>query len=122
MTDEERDTADSLDTIRSQTEELIRGARLLLKASHASQSSHAELATAWGTLASAKATLYLAEVIRAQTGGQPKELQQLDTDSPKGKCAYCEGEFPERALNYSSGDPACACQKTFNPKPPDKSQ
>ena len=123
MTDEERDTADSLDTIRSQTEELIRGARLLLKASHASQSSHAELATAWGTLASAKATLYLAEVIRTQTGVQPKELQQLDTDSQKSKCAYCEGEFPDRALNYSSRDPACAaCQKTFNPKPPDKSQ
>ena len=119
MTDEERDTADSLDTIRSQTEELIRGARLLLKASHASQSSHAELATAWGTLASAKATLYLAEVIRTQTGVQPKELQQLDTDSQKSKCAYCEGEFPESALNYSSGNPACAaCQNTFNPKPP----
>ena len=126
MTDEERDTADSLDTIRSQTEELIRGARLLLKASHASQSSHAELATAWGTLASAKATLYLAEVIRTQTGVQPKELQRLpplDNNSQNGKCAYCEGEFPHSALNYSSGDPACAaCQNTFNPKPPDKSQ
>ena len=124
MTDEKREMPDSLDTIRSHTEELIRGARLLLKASHASQSSHAELATAWGTVASAKATLYLAEVIRAQAqgSGQPKELRPLDEDSQKGKCAFCEGEFPDSALNYSSGDQACAaCQKTFNPKPPDES-
>ena len=114
MTDEERDTADSLDTIRSHTEELIRGACLLLKASHAS-SSHADIAIAWGTVASAKATLYLAEVIRAQGSGQPKELQPSDGDSQKGKCAFCEGEFPDSALNYSSGDPACApCQKVFD--------
>ena len=122
MTDEEKNTADSLDTIRSQTEELIRGARLLLKASHTSQSSHAELATAWGTLASANATLYLAEVIRTQTGVQPKELQPsppLNNDSQNSKCAFCEGKFPESALNYSSGDPACApCQKVFDLKSP----
>ena len=121
MTDEKKEIADSLDTIRSHTEELIRGAHLLLKASHATQSSHAELATAWGTVASARATLYLAEVIRAQGSGQPKELQPLDADSKKEKCAFCEGEFPESALNYSSGDPACApCQKLFDlphPKP-----
>ena len=24
------------------------------------------------------------------------------------RCAYCKGTFPEDALNYSSGDPACA--------------
>ena len=121
MTDEEREIPDSLDTIRSHTEELIRGACLLLKASHASP--NADIATAWGTVASAKATLYLAEVIRAHGSGQPKELPPLNEDSQKGKCAFCEGEFPHSALNYSSGDPACsACQKTFNPKPPDKSQ
>ena len=123
MTDEEKNTADNLDTIRSHTEELIRGACLLLKACHASP--NADIATAWGTVASAKATLYLAEVIRAQAqgSGQPKELQPSDGDSQKGKCAFCEGEFPDSALNYSSGDPACAaCQQTFNPKPPDKSQ
>ena len=104
---------DSLDTIRSHTEELIFRACVRL------ESKGADLATAWGTVATAKATLYLAEVIRAQGSGQPKELQPLDADSQKGKCAFCEGEFPDSALNYSSGDPACsACQKAFNPKPP----
>ena len=118
MTDEKKEIADSLDTIRSHTEELIRGACLLLKASHASRASHTDLATAWGTVASAKATLYLAEVIRAQGSGQPKELQPLDADSQKGKCAFCEAEFPKSALNYSSGDPACApCQKAFDLPP-----
>ncbi len=112
MTDEEREMADSLDTIRSHTEELIRGACLLLKA------SHTQASTAWATVASAKATLYLAEVIRAQGSGQPKELQPLDADSQKGKCAFCEAEFPKSALNYSSGDPACApCQKAFDLPP-----
>ena len=113
MTDEKKEMPDNLDTIRSHTEELIRGACLLLKASHASP--NADIATAWGTVASAKATLYLAEVIRAQSGGQPKELPPLDPDSQKGKCAFCEGEFPDSALNYSSGNPACApCQKVFD--------
>ena len=37
----------------------------------------------------------------------------------KAQCAWCGGEFPEDALDHSSGDPACAaCQRTFNPKPP----
>jgi hypothetical protein len=48
MTNEEKEMADSLDTIRSHTEELIRGACLLLEA------SHTEASTAWATLASAK--------------------------------------------------------------------
>ena len=108
MTDEKKEIADSLDMIRSHTEELIKGACLLLKA------SNTQASTAWATVASAKATLYLAEVIRAQGSGQPKELQPLDADSKKDKCAFCEGEFPERALNYSSGDPACApCHEAF---------
>ena len=34
MTDEKREIADSLDTIRSHTEELIKGACLLLKVSN----------------------------------------------------------------------------------------
>ena len=109
MTDEERDTADSLDTIRSQTEELIRGARLLLKASHASQSSHAELATAWGTLASAKATLYLAEVIRTQTGVQPKELQQLDTDSQNEQVCVLRGGVPGERVELLLWEPGVRC-------------
>ena len=112
MTDEERDTADSLDTIRSQTEELIRGARLLLKASHASQSSHAELATAWGTLASAKATLYLAEVIRTQTGVQPKELQQLpplDNGFPKEQVCVLRGGVPGERVELLLGEPGLRC-------------
>ena len=30
-------------------------------------------------------------------------------------CAGCDGSFPERALNYSSGDPFCAnCQERYN--------
>ena len=83
MTNEEKEMADSLDTIRSHTEELIRGACLLLEA------SHTEASTAWATLASAKATLYLAEVIRAQGSRQPKELQPLDGDSHKIRCSFC---------------------------------
>ena len=117
MTDEEREMADSLDTIRSHTEKLIEGACVRL------ESQRTDIAIAWGTVASAKATLYLAEVVRAQGSGQPKELRPLDQDSQKGKCAFCEGEFPDSALNYSSGNPACsACQKAFNPKPPNESQ
>ena len=33
------------------------------------------------------------------------------------RCVFCEGDFPEDALNYSSGDPACApCQVQFGDK------
>lgn len=41
-----------------------------------------------------------------------KRLGMPSVDDPTtSKCAYCEGQFPEDALNYSSGDPACAnCQ------------
>lgn len=32
-----------------------------------------------------------------------------------GRCAWCEGEFPEDALNYRTGDPACsACYKAHD--------
>ena len=35
-----------------------------------------------------------------------------------GVCAYCEGTFPESALNFSGGDPACTnCFTRVNPKP-----
>ena len=35
----------------------------------------------------------------------------------KKRCAYCEGEFSEDSLDYSSGDPACApCQQLFGSK------
>ena len=36
----------------------------------------------------------------------------------KQQCAWCEGMFPESAMNWQSGDPACAsCQKAFQPQP-----
>ena len=111
MTDEERDTADSLDKIRSHTEELIEGAYVRLDSLDTASINRA---LAWATVAAAKATLYLAEVIRTQGNGQPKDQQSLERD-PNSKCSYCEGEFPESALNYSSGDPACApCQEAFD--------
>lgn len=45
----------------------------------------------------------------ARAAAQPQPAEER-TD----KCAMCEGTFPEAALNYSSGDPACApCQKAF---------
>ena len=41
-----------------------------------------------------------------------------DDEPPTAACAYCEGTFPESALNWSSGDPACsACQAVHKPKP-----
>ena len=51
-----------------------------------------------------------------------EELELERRAGPKmGRCAFCGGEFPEDALNHSSGDPACApCQKVFDPKPPPK--
>ena len=48
-----------------------------------------------------------------------EELESMQgTSEEMGKCAWCEGSFPVRALNYSSGDPACAaCMAAFDPKP-----
>ncbi len=48
------------------------------------------------------------------------ELEKTSDRGPKmGRCAYCEGSFPESALNYRSGDPACAgCQATVAPNGP----
>ena len=48
------------------------------------------------------------------------ELEKASDREPKmGRCAYCEGSFPEHALNYRSGDPACAgCQATVAPDGP----
>ena len=48
--------------------------------------------------------------------------EELEADRENGptlvRCAWCEGTFPKRALNYSSGDPCCAgCQMVYNPKP-----
>ena len=44
-----------------------------------------------------------------------EELDLLRQQEPKkGKCAWCEGEYPEDALNYSSGDPACASCHAMN--------
>ena len=39
--------------------------------------------------------------------------EELDAQAEgKGKCAWCEGEFPESALNHSSVGPACgSCQE-----------
>ena len=34
-----------------------------------------------------------------------------ENEKGMGTCAFCWGSFPEYALNYSSGDPACmSCQ------------
>ena len=109
MTDEEKNTADNLDTIRSHTEELIRGACLLLKACHASP--NADIATAWGTVASAKATLYLAEVIRAQAQGsqQPKELRPSDRGFPKGQVCVLRGRVPRQCVELLLGGPGLCC-------------
>ena len=104
---------DGLEAIRSYTEWMIEEACIQLDA------GSQDAALAWGTIAAAKATLYLAEVIRAQGNGQPQDLKPEIPEEMKEKCAFCEGEFPESALNYSSGNPACApCQKVFDPKPP----
>ena len=48
-----------------------------------------------------------------------KELQATGESRPKtDRCAYCEGEFPEDALNYRSGDLACKpCQVTIAGQP-----
>ena len=51
-----------------------------------------------------------------------EELEAERRAGPRtARCAWCRGEFPEDALDHSSGDPACAsCQKAFNPKPPQR--
>lgn len=47
-----------------------------------------------------------------------EQAAQKDDETPTATCAFCEGSFPESALNYSSGDPACsACQAVHQPKP-----
>lgn len=44
---------------------------------------------------------------------------EKDRGPEMGRCAYCEGEFPESALDYRSMDPACAsCQSTVAPDRP----
>ena len=103
---------DQLAELRADAEALIEGAGVRL------DEGRIDRAVAWGTIAAAKATLYLAEVIRTHgVAGPPKPppvLPGKDTD----RCAICEGTFPESALNYSSGDPTCAgCFTVFNPKP-----
>ena len=48
-----------------------------------------------------------------------QELDARENRSPKmGRCAWCERDFPEDALNWSSGDPACAsCHMTVSATP-----
>ena len=49
------------------------------------------------------------------TDHPPKIEIEYQTPQNMGKCAGCEGQFPESALNYSSGDPFCAnCQKVWS--------
>ena len=43
--------------------------------------------------------------------------EERENQEPTAACAWCEGTFPETALNFSSGDPACsACQAVRKPK------
>ena len=109
MTDEEKNTADNLDTIRSHTEELIRGACLLLKACHASP--NADIATAWGTVASAKATLYLAEVIRAQAPRKraTEGATAVGCGFPKGQVCVLRGRVPRQCVELLLGGPGLRC-------------
>ena len=52
-----------------------------------------------------------------RNGDRGKFRPEPESEPPE-KCAYCEGFFPESALNYSGGDPACApCQATVAPPP-----
>ena len=45
-------------------------------------------------------------------------IEQYQKPAPtKVRCAWCDGEFPEDALNWSSGDPACeSCHDTVSTK------
>ena len=50
-------------------------------------------------------------IVREEMQAAKREEQEFNSTRT---CAYCEGAFPERALDYSSGDPACrACQSTI---------
>ena len=73
-----------------------------------------------GWAAVAKTLMYVGELladrlVEPRITGTPLDIEYKEV---MGRCAWCEGTFPEPALNYSSGDPACkACQKTFNLQP-----
>lgn len=58
----------------------------------------------------------LAEGFRLACDKMLALLEKRPNSVHLSKCAWCEREFPEGSLNYSSGDPACAaCQKVFDP-------
>ncbi len=60
-------------------------------------------------MAQVHATLHLADTISA--GQAQPEPEQFKID----RCTWCDGQFPESALNYSSGEPACfACHAVQN--------